>query len=366
MAGLVDGGNGSFYGTTYSGHGSSGTIFELTAEGTINTLVRFNGINGATPYNALITGGDGFLYGTTSSGGTHNLGTVFKVSTTGVLTTLVNFNGDNGSAPRGLVKAANGDFYGATAAGGINAGPFPSPGGTVYRMKPDGTLTTLVKFNGTNGSNPQVPLVQGSDGHFYGTTYGSDPMGDQGQGTVFRMTASGTLITLFNFTGPNGSAPHAPLLEGEPGIFWGTTYYGGRHNKGTAFRMTSSGTLTTLVHFNGNNGSLPTTGLTRGPDGHLYGATSRGGMTYDGTPTNGGVYYRLLPYGARTALSMEASGPAVLSSSGLPEMNYRIERSSNLRDWGSLQTLVADDFGKLSYTDSEPLPERGFYRFVKQ
>jgi uncharacterized repeat protein (TIGR03803 family) len=67
-------------------------------------------------------------------------------------------------------------------------------------MTPAGSLTTLVEFTGLNGSNPEAGLVQGIDGDFYGTTsYG----GSTEDGTVFKMTNAGTLTTLVNFDGAN-------------------------------------------------------------------------------------------------------------------------------------------------------------------
>ena len=66
------------------------------------------------------------------------------------------------SAP--LVQGSDGNFYGTTPYGGANNG------GTVFQVTPAGALTTLVSFNGTNGSHPVAALVAGSDGNFYGTT----------------------------------------------------------------------------------------------------------------------------------------------------------------------------------------------------
>ena len=101
-----------------------------------------------------------------------------------MLTTLVVFNGANGYNPSaGLVQGTDGNFYGTTAYGGnlsLNAG---SGFGTVFKMTPAGALTTLVSFNGSNGSYPCAGLAQGSDGNFYGTTGGG---GAGGFGTIFK------------------------------------------------------------------------------------------------------------------------------------------------------------------------------------
>jgi len=63
-------------------------------------------------------------------------------------------------------------------------------------MTVGGVLTTLVSFNEADGNSPQAPLVQGSDGDFYGTTeYG----GTNGLGAVFQVTTNGILTTLISF-----------------------------------------------------------------------------------------------------------------------------------------------------------------------
>ena len=130
--------------------------------------------SGATPYAGLVQGLDGNFYGTTSGEVTGGLGTVFKMTPGGTLTTLVEFSGNTGNykgaAPRADLVQASGNFYGTTSAGGVNGL------GTVFKMTPSGFLTTLVEFtgNGANnkGSTPYAGLVQGSDGNFYGTTSG--------------------------------------------------------------------------------------------------------------------------------------------------------------------------------------------------
>src|SRR5580698_4138439 len=72
------------------------------------------------------------------------------------------------------------------------------------------TLTVLVNFNGANGTAPNA-IIQGTDGNFYGTTFIG---GAVGPGTVFKMTPSGTLTTLYSFSGPDGGGPGGPLSAG--------------------------------------------------------------------------------------------------------------------------------------------------------
>src|SRR5882672_1877407 len=67
---LIQGRDGNFYGTTMWGPGYSdyGTVFRITPEGAFTTLFAFNGTNGASPSGALLQGADGSFYGTTQEG----------------------------------------------------------------------------------------------------------------------------------------------------------------------------------------------------------------------------------------------------------------------------------------------------------
>ena len=190
---------------------------------TLTTLANFVGPNGANPLFApLAQGTDGNLYGTTQAGGAHQQGTVFKVTPAGTLTTLHSFCGQScadGAAPfAGLVLGNDGNFYGTTEAGGTNNE------GTVFKMTPQGTLTTLHSFNIEDGSNPYAGLVQATDGNFYGTTQSG---GAHLLGTVFKMTPRGALTTLHSFNLTDGSSPEAPLIQGTDGNLYSTTYNGG-------------------------------------------------------------------------------------------------------------------------------------------
>src|SRR5580658_3077155 len=104
------------------------------------------------------------------------------------LTTLGRFGGTDGGSPHGgLIQATDGNFYGTTDAGGANSNSactaYEYSGcGAVFKVTPSGTLTTLYSFcsqeNCTDGYIPIGPLVQGSDGNFYGTTVGGGAYGD--------------------------------------------------------------------------------------------------------------------------------------------------------------------------------------------
>jgi uncharacterized repeat protein (TIGR03803 family) len=141
---------------------------------------------GANPVAGLVQGGDGDFYGTTGLGGEHYLGTIFKITSAGSLTTLHSFSGasGDGAAPlAGLVQGSDGNFYGATALGGAHYL------GTIFKISPSGSLITLHSFSGSpgEGADPVSAVVQASDGDFYGATALG---GAHYRGTVFEFSAS--------------------------------------------------------------------------------------------------------------------------------------------------------------------------------
>ena len=141
----------------------------MTPNRALTTLLEFGDPNaGNGPDTSLITDGSGNFYGTTASGGGSNCGTVFKVTPNGVLSTLVEFVGDGtteianrGQAPStDLIVGGDGNFYGATAAGGATGA------GTVFKVTPAGELTTISDFPGLEPEAQPTGMVLGSDGNF--------------------------------------------------------------------------------------------------------------------------------------------------------------------------------------------------------
>jgi uncharacterized repeat protein (TIGR03803 family) len=197
------------------------------------------------PYAGLVQATDGSLYGTTIYGGGYDgfgycfdygCGTVFKITPAGTMTKLYSFcasltDRSDGALPdAGLVQGTDGNFYGTTSAGGAP----PARGGTVFKITPTGTRTTLYSFcaqsSCTDGYAP-TDLVQATDGNFYGTTYyGGASYYD---GTVFKITPTGTLTTLHSFDVSSGST----LIQATGGAFYGMTTYGGTYNAGTVFTL---------------------------------------------------------------------------------------------------------------------------------
>jgi uncharacterized repeat protein (TIGR03803 family) len=318
---LVQGTNGNLYGTTLGGgsHGS-GTVFEITLAGKLTTLYSFcsqsNCADGSGPYGGLVLGRDGNFYGTTSQGGADGVsGTVFRIKPGGTLTTLHSFNGADGAAPRApMILATDGNFYGITQ----NGGPIFNAG-TIFKITPTGTLTTLHSLGSGDGSFANGPLVQGADGNFYSTT---EMGGAHGFGTIFKITPSGSFTTFYSFDSTDGSAPACGLVLAADRNLYGTTYQGGSNNTcpngcGTVFKITTKGTLTTLHNFDSTEGANPIAALIQATDGNFY------GTTYAGGTANWGTVFKITPSGTvKTLHSFAGSdgaqpyGPVTQATSG--------------------------------------------------
>jgi uncharacterized repeat protein (TIGR03803 family) len=296
IGGLIQGTDGNFYGTTEMGGNLScfpnygcGTVFKMTAGGMLTTLHSFDGTDGKFPYADLVEAVDGSLYGTTNYGGVSDAGTVFKITPAGLFTTLYSFcaqtNCPDGSIPMALVQATNGNFYGTTYGGGA------SNDGTVFKITAGGKLTTLHSFDGTDGSLPGGALIQATDGNFYGTTVTggiiTGPCTQQGCGTIFKITPQGMFATAHRFCPQNncadGFGPESGLVQATDGNFYGSTGLGGPSGSGTLFKITSGGVLTTLHAFDNTDGSQPVGTLLQATTGNFYGTTYEGGPNFDGT-----------------------------------------------------------------------------------
>jgi uncharacterized repeat protein (TIGR03803 family) len=154
------------------------------------------------------------------------------------LTTLYSFCSQvlcpDGDQPTGALVQTNGDFYGTTSYGGAHG----SYAGTVFKITPNGILTTLYSFchivGCADGRQPYAGLIQGTDGDFYGTT---SVGGANSEGTVFEITPTGMLTTLHSFDGTDGGDPVAALVQDTNGMFYGTTVSGGGVGDGTVFSL---------------------------------------------------------------------------------------------------------------------------------
>jgi uncharacterized repeat protein (TIGR03803 family) len=244
---------------------------------TYTEIVSFNGNSAAGPKTPLTQGLDGSLYGTTYYGGTGTCfdgygigcGVVFKI-VDGKLRIVYNFQQSGAYYPgNSLLLAEDGNFYGTTTSGE----------GAIFKITPTGTLITLYQFVGySQGAYPVGGLIQAADGNFYGTTASggaSSAFCPSGCGTVFRLTPKGVLSTIYSFCPqnycPDGEYPEGSLIQGPDGNFYGTTGIGGLYKDGTIFRVSSQGVFKLLYTFPQN--IYPAPGLILGTDGNFYGAT---------------------------------------------------------------------------------------------
>jgi uncharacterized repeat protein (TIGR03803 family) len=235
QAALIQASDGNFYGTTIGGGTSGqGTVFKITSSGFESVLYSFTGGgDGGVPQAGLVQGVDGNFYGTTAGGGASGEGTVFSITSTGVETVLHSFAGGaaDGNHPyAALIQGGDGSFYGTTAGGGA------SSQGTVFKITPTGVETVLYSFAGgfvgvADGGDPTTALIQGRDGNFYGTAGG----GVGNNGVLFEVTPTGVETVLYYFVGGAAVNRPGPLIQGVDGKFYGTTAYGGSSNLGTVF-----------------------------------------------------------------------------------------------------------------------------------
>ena len=296
--GLMLAANGNFYGATYGGGTTNlGTAFEFTPQAKLTTLYTFcsakNGsgdcLDGTSPLETFFQATNGNIYGLTNISVDYSAGTIFQITPAGKLTTVHSF-GTNEAG--GLIQASNGGFYGVTVGGDDQIREF-------FQLGATGQINTLYTF-ATDQGQPRG-LIQGADGHFYGTTYDG---GAEDSGTFYQITPAGEYTQLYSFCAqPNcadGGGPNE-VVQGTDGNFYGTTYMGGSNQVngifvgyGTVFQITPTGALTTLYTFclqGGEcaDGAHPYAAVTQGTDGNFYG-TAYG---LQACPGNCGSAYKL-------------------------------------------------------------------------
>jgi uncharacterized repeat protein (TIGR03803 family) len=315
----VLGADGAVYGMTYTGGvNGNGVIYRYDSEsGKYSVLHTFgaldaNGANsdGANPGVALTRGPDDVFYGMAQFGGTNGAGTIFKITASGKFTVLHAFsavdsnlhNPDGANPLRTVLIGADGNLYGTTRLGGLNTcGPRASGCGVAWVMTPWGSFSVLHQFQATEGH--AASLLQARDGFLYGCAV--FPFAAAGSGTLFRMAPSGGHFEILhrfgavvNGANSDGADCYEPLVETDPGVFFGSTTYGGPNGNGVVFRYSSAKGLEIVHAFSAWNaagenadGANPFARLTRGEDGVLY-STASGGGAY-----GNGVVYRIRPNG---------------------------------------------------------------------
>lgn len=292
---LILGPDGNYWGTGRGGTYSSGVVYKVTPDGVLTMVTEFTGTSGprrgAAPEATLLLASDGNFYGRTQFGGQYGNGTVFQLTPGGALTTLVDFTGPDGTAPGysfgalgALVEGGDGHLYGTTT--NIS---YETARGGVFRLSKAGVFTSLATFTGGGGElpgdDPTSGLVRGLDGHLYGAT---DRGGNNGRGTFFRVTTLGEASVLHHFEFGPGVSNRNPLVRGLDGNFYGTT----DNSKAVLYKVTPTGVATVVHNFEDSGGQEPVGALALDPDGSFVGVTERGGGFGTGT------FFRCSPAGA--------------------------------------------------------------------
>jgi uncharacterized repeat protein (TIGR03803 family) len=287
------------------------TLFTVTsAHAQYSVISSFDvppGPSTANPVGAIAQGEDGALYSTAvPDPGSPIDGQVYKVTTSGTGKVLATFcSGGTGcpngfSSVSGLTLRPDGHFLGTTMSNSPTATGF----GTIFDISAAGTLTTVYSFTGEadGGFSQSAPIV-GPDGQFYGVTSSSNVS----CGTIYRLTTVPTVIHTFLTAAKkqNGCNPYSALVLGTDGNFYGTTPFGGPNGYGTVYKVTyrpgQSTLFTVLAAFNSTTG--PAVGaLVEGNDGNFYGMTSAGFYSETGVTDQGGTIFQVTPSGVLTVV----------------------------------------------------------------
>jgi uncharacterized repeat protein (TIGR03803 family) len=374
---LIQGNDGNLYGTTQDGGtNGDGTVFCITTNGVLNYSVTLTKAEGANISAGLVQGSDDNFYGVAINGGSGlgggYKGTIFKMTPGGTVSNLFSFGpqivpSSAGSYPNGsLVEGKDGDFYGATQTGAHNGD------GAIYKIDANGNFTPLYAFAGRGGQDPTGPFVLGNDGNFYGMTVSG---GTYGLGTIFKVTTNGTLTYLVNFNGTNGANEnpieyqpnYGPLVLATDGNFYGTTPSGGASNDGTIFMMTPSGTLTTLYSFiGGTNGANPT-GLIQAKDGNFFGTTTFTSEAGNGRGIGNGTIFRVsIPLQPVFQSMTQTNGVFTFTWSAVATQTNQLQYTSDLTstNWTNCGDPFVATNGTMSLSDIMGSNTQRFYRIV--
>jgi uncharacterized repeat protein (TIGR03803 family) len=226
--------------------------------------------------SALIADEQGNLYGT-ARGGQDGVycGSIFKLAPDGTRTTLHFFKGppDDSCGPVGIAFGRHGAIYG-TAGGGTNGY------GTVFRLSKGGQEQVIAKFDLNTGIFPFTGPIRGHDGNFYGTLSQAGDGKTAGPGTIFKITPEGQLSVVHAFDGHlEGCRPRGGLVQDKAGMLYGATDTCGATGQGVIYKVDpATGTETVLHAFSGvKDGAHAISSLTMDDHGNLYGGTLKGG-----------------------------------------------------------------------------------------
>lgn len=217
----VLGPDGNLYGSTL---GSCGNIYRISTAAVYKNLLTLNGSSNVCLPSVLTFGSDGNLYGAASvASTTGNRGGVFRISTTGVFKLLYGFVDATGwGESSGVILGKDGQLYGTTSFGGANGN------GDIYKVTPTGVITDLLNINSVaDGADNGNNLLQASNGNFYGASAGG---GVGNQGALYELTSSDVFSVYLLQSATNttlGDNPTAPLTQHTNGTLFGTTYTNG-------------------------------------------------------------------------------------------------------------------------------------------
>ena len=273
--------NGKMYGLAYQGGANSkGTIFEINLTNSIfSKKYDFNSSpNAYQPRASFSIDSNGYAYATTYGGGAASAGTIIEYNiNTDSLRTRINFNSSaTGFGPyANLIKASDGFIYGTTSGGGELGN------GVLYKFNPTSHQYTLVKDLNSNadGKYPNGSIIEASDGNLYGTAQNG---GNNSYGVLYKYNPSSqTYSVVHYFDNTNGRVPIGNIAEGQNGLIYGITFYGGQ-GYGVLYSFNiSSGIYTKLYDFY-TDGNYPQSGVIVASNGKVYGTTTQGGVGGNG------------------------------------------------------------------------------------
>ena len=204
---LIQGSDGNLWGESAAGGTvGTGTVFKMSLTGAVTVVYQFNGCGaqGCYPAAGLVQGNDGNYYGTTEQGGANSQGVIFKLTPAGVITVLHSFNHstDNGASPQlPLTLGTDGNFYGV-ATDCLSGGCSPAD---IFKITSAGVFTDVYNFTdfgGNNNSQPVSPFLLGTNGTFYSTTESAG----KGAGTFYSFVdGQSAFIQLQQNSGKAGS-----------------------------------------------------------------------------------------------------------------------------------------------------------------
>src|SRR5262249_16625704 len=149
-----------------------------------------------------------------------NYGTVWQMAPNGRFDLLHGFNETWADGLYGIdiALAPDDTIVGVTVQGGLGNT------GTIYKITPSGTYSTLYSFSAQarDGNQPQGIAI-GPDGGYYGVTYYG---GNFNQGVVFQLLNGKykVLHDVYSSVVPEGGNPFTKPVIDANGVIWGNTY----------------------------------------------------------------------------------------------------------------------------------------------